>query len=354
MFTLKTPISFSINPFFLIVAFFLGFIWSNGNVPLAFMLMGIVTISVLVHELGHAFAGMAFNQKVSISLLPFGGLTERKGRQLKSWEEFTIVLMGPVFGFFIYLAASYFSNFVTNELARTLLIFTASVNFFWTILNLLPVMPLDGGQLMRVILQGIWGSTGLKLACILSMVFGSIFAVYFIVRQDFFIAAFFGMFIYESWQIYSSVRYLRDKDSDVSLQRLLTKADKAKAHGEDKRAQEIYTEITHHVNEGLLYNHATQNLAEYALLDENPEAAFQLLYPIRKELNLEGLLLFYETAIKGGHWDEALEAGSKIFEQRPRASLAASNARAAEQLGRVDAAAGWQKAYERLSRPREQ
>lgn len=342
------PISF--NPLFFVVAFFLGFMWSGGNITLSIYFMGIVLVSVFVHEMGHALSGIAFNQKVAISFLPFGGLTERRGRPLKHWEEFIVVIMGPLFGFTLYLLASFIIPFAVPGIWKTLLIFTATVNFYWTFLNLLPVLPLDGGHLMRIILQSIWQSNGLKIACFISMLVGAAIALWFILKQDFFIASFFAIFVYESWQMYSSVKFLKDEDSNITLQRLLTKGQKAKSKGEEGKAHGIFSEIRNKVKGGLLYNHATLNLAEHELKHERTEVAYSLLYPIRRQLDLDGLSLFHETALKGGHWQEALETGSKIFEQRPSAEMAIANSRAAEKLGNLEATKGWQRAYHNLNR----
>lgn len=345
MFTIPFSIPITINPFFPVVAFFLGYLWSGGNIPLAVIIMGIITVSILVHEFGHALTGKLFKQKVKISLLPLGGLTERQGRPLSAWQDFMIVLMGPLFGFMLYfVAASIASMGVKSPLMLQILNITAVINLYWTILNLVPVLPLDGGQLLRIILQGIWGVKGLKAACILSVLIGALFMVAFMVMQDFLVAAIFAMFTFEGWKLYSDVKFLKDHDTDIAMQRLLTKGEKAHQKGDHERSSEIYKELREKAKSGALYNLATLRLAERDIEEDRLESSFELLYPIRKELSLEGQMLYQEAAFKSGHWKEALEVGSYLYKNEPSKELAEENAEAAKALNLEEAYRGWLKA----------
>ena len=326
------------------VAFFLGYMWSGGNLTLSFYLMGVVTLSVFVHEMGHAITGLVFRQKVKISLLPFGGLTERRGKPLKGWQEFLIILMGPAFGFMLYLIAKSVYPQTPEGVLRQVVAFTAVANLFWSIVNLLPVLPLDGGQLVRVVLQGIWGTKGLKASCFFSIFFGILFGFYFILRQEFLLASIFAIFVYESWQIYQSVKFLTDEDTDVELQRLMTKGEKAFDKRDFEKAKEIFSQVRDRLKKGVLYNQATYFLAEMAFQENLPEETFSLLKPIFRELNFEGIYRFHRAAMETKAWKEALQSGTKLWEITPSRQLAKDNQVAAEALGDETAAKGWEKA----------
>jgi Zn-dependent protease len=332
-----------ISPLFWVIAFLLGFSWSGGDFTLAMCLMGVVAVSVLIHEFGHALTGIAFGQKVSVSLLPFGGLTERKGPPLKGWQEFLIILLGPGFGFLLYLAAKALAPQLSDGLFKQVVVFTAAANLFWTIVNLLPILPMDGGQLMRVILQSVWGTKGLRTACILSMFFGIAFALLAIFNQDFLIASIFAIFVYESWQTYQSVKYLTDDDQNVELQRLMVKGEKALEHGEMERAKEIFTSVRSQLKKGVLYNRATYCLARIANHEHNVKEVYTLLNPIRDELSLEGINLYHQAAMLTEAWAEALNTGQKLYEYSQSPQLAKDNSIASRALGDHTAAEGWAK-----------
>ena len=140
--------------------------------------------------------------------------------------------MGPLFGFSLYGFCVYLTRSTTLPLANQVLGIAAQINFYWTVLNVLPVIPLDGGQLVRIVLQGIWGIRGLKAACLLSIAIGALFVVGFIMMGDMLIASLFALFAYESWRLFADVKFLKDHDADITLQRLLTKGEKARERGD--------------------------------------------------------------------------------------------------------------------------
>ena len=63
---MKIPIQ--ISPLFPLVAFLLAFLWSGGNLLLTVIIVGIIVVSILFHEFGHALTALLFKQKVKISL----------------------------------------------------------------------------------------------------------------------------------------------------------------------------------------------------------------------------------------------------------------------------------------------
>ena len=343
-------VSIQIHPLFFLVAFLLGFFWSAGDLFLSFMMVGVITISVFVHEAGHALTGLAFKQKVKISLLPFGGLTEKKGKRLKGWQEFLITLMGPAFGFILYLMSQDLARAYPEGVFGKLFSLSALVNLWWTILNLLPVMPLDGGQLVRIVLQSLWGIRGLKASCIFSMVIGIFFVVIFFLKQDFLIGSIFALFTYESWRLYADVQHLTDSDTEVSFQRLFAKGEKAYEKGDMEKSHEIFTELRRQVQKGALFNLATLHLAEIAFSNSKYDDGYHLLEPIKQELNLTGLALFQELSFRTSHWADALFAGTKVAQSSPTAELALQNARASGELGDKTAEAGWMQLYHKMNR----
>lgn len=334
-----------IHPLFLLMALFLAFMMSQGDLFLTIIIAVIIAFSILVHEFGHALAGLAFHQRVTISLLPFGGLTERQGKRLRGWQDFLIVLMGPLFGFSLYLAASFLWVHYPQGILGNVFAITAIINLYWTLLNLVPVLPLDGGQLVRVILQGIWGVKGLKAACILSIGLGGLAALGGLIMGEMLLGSIFAIFAFESWRIYNDVQYLKDEDTDVHFQRLLAKGEKAHERGEAEKSREIYTELRRQLSGGALFNLASLRLAEMALAHGNGEEAYTLLEPIKNELSLDGLALFHEAAFLTHHWQDALFAGTKVAKTLPTAALALKNAQAAAELGDKTAEEGWMKSY---------
>jgi len=137
----------------------------------AFLVVPALLGSILVHELGHAFAASHWGTVYRITVHGGGGLTEWRVLGTPCWRKTVAVsLAGPMAGFL--LAASAWA-------AQTLLLsvpwlwIAASglcwLNLAWSLFNLLPVYPLDGGQALRTVLLHRYPSTGELAAAIVSL-----------------------------------------------------------------------------------------------------------------------------------------------------------------------------------------
>jgi Zn-dependent protease len=126
--------------------------------------IGIVFVSVLAHELGHAFMGRAFGLSPAIELYGFGGLTSWVGgRNIGHGRSLLISLAGPSVSL-ILAVAGWVTFFMVSD--HWIVKEAAWANTVWTAFNLLPVMPLDGGNAFR---SGL-GWLGLKSAEVVARV----------------------------------------------------------------------------------------------------------------------------------------------------------------------------------------
>jgi Zn-dependent protease len=116
---------------------------SRSLVELA-MLVGVI----FVHELGHMAGMILFGYRdVRIFFIPFlGGAASGKKRGVAKWKEAIVLLLGPLPGIVagVILLKVVHGDGLLHTLAMQLIILNA--------LNLLPMHPLDGGQLFTVVL----------------------------------------------------------------------------------------------------------------------------------------------------------------------------------------------------------
>jgi Zn-dependent protease len=118
------------------------------------------TLAVLVHELGHAAAARTAGAQPHIALIGFGGVTTFVPPQpLSRLRSLGISLAGPAVGLLIGGGLL----LLKKELGIGLDPFSWQADALrigivtclgWSVLNLLPVLPLDGGQAMRELLPG--------------------------------------------------------------------------------------------------------------------------------------------------------------------------------------------------------
>ncbi len=147
--------------------------------------VGIISISVLIHELGHALASRGFGYNAIIRLVGMGGVTQTLPKspgdvvELPWHHELLIVIAGPLSGLGLGLFAGLLSLLgrVVGQLPPALdyvLLSVFGANLFWALLNLVPVSPLDGGAISRVLLMRLFGRRGFLFAQILTLVVASL------------------------------------------------------------------------------------------------------------------------------------------------------------------------------------
>jgi Zn-dependent protease len=120
----------------------------------------VATVSVLIHELGHAVVARTTGAEPEIALTGFGGVTTWvPPAQLSRARSLAISLAGPVVGLLVGLGLLAVWRSVGDGLdggswQRTVIWFGVWTCLGWSVINLLPVLPLDGGQAMRELLPG--------------------------------------------------------------------------------------------------------------------------------------------------------------------------------------------------------
>ena len=174
---------------FVIVMAVLGYYPGVRAVDLGLWLL-ITPFAVLVHELGHAVAARSAGARPQIALTGFGGVTSFvPPRPLSRIRSLGIALAGPVVGLAVGVALAVIQATVAVDpsgwqaSALRIGIFTCIA---WSVLNLLPVLPLDGGQAMRELLPGS-GEVRARRAAAVSVVVAVLAAIaaYLYLRQPF-------------------------------------------------------------------------------------------------------------------------------------------------------------------------
>lgn len=123
----------------------------EGWLAFGVVLAGVVGffLSVLAHELGHAFAARIFGiRTLGIVLLPFGGAAQLERRRVAPWVDAAISLAGPLVN--LVLAVVLFAAWVVLDTRALSLL--AGVNLALGTFNLLPAFPMDGGHVLRALL----------------------------------------------------------------------------------------------------------------------------------------------------------------------------------------------------------
>jgi Zn-dependent protease len=231
-----------VHPFFWVVILLLGLNGDKLEPVSALVWVAVVFVSVLIHELGHAFLQRKFGGRPWIVLHGFGGLSACNDCDRSPRSQIIISLAGPMAGFllaavlvigirlaghgirivllgndFIFDGAGfrwnwterfllYYSQFVpfssaTLNLALYDLLF---VNIMWGLLNLLPIYPLDGGQIARELFTLGNPRRGIVQSLQLSIGTAVLVAVYALLQSSIYLCLMFGFLAYGSYQALQS------------------------------------------------------------------------------------------------------------------------------------------------------
>lgn len=116
--------------------------------------MSAVFLSILIHELGHALTMRNYgDRRVHITLFAFGGLAQGSQWHTRK-QDIMVSAAGPALQILAGLAVGW-SVTLWHPSSIWLLQFFDSftiVSIFWALLNLLPIVPLDGGRLCMALL----------------------------------------------------------------------------------------------------------------------------------------------------------------------------------------------------------
>ena len=219
-----------INPLFWVVTAMLG--WGGRDRGAAEVLVWIacVFISILVHEFGHGLTTRAlFHNNPSIVLYGMGGLCFSNGEERHLWKRALVIIMGPGAGFLLFGLVAVAGTLILGIVGVgpflyfhhqpprwvTPLVWLAYsdmlyINLFWGLVNLLPIYPLDGGQLTQVFLTMHDRRQGARRGYIVGLVTAGLIAIWLFSRgtqEDYFNAFFVAYLAMINYQLLQASHY---------------------------------------------------------------------------------------------------------------------------------------------------
>lgn len=354
------PVRF--DPTFLFLVLGLGYLWvqrSHGTTMFVIWIP-LVTAAILVHELGHALVGRAFGLRPFIVLHGMGGLTSfdaRDHRALPHGHRILITLAGPlagiVLGGLVWLVTTQFVVIPPGSLAEGVAQWAVFTTLGWGVLNLVPMMPLDGGQIVATLLDKLFGLRGVLFARIASIVVAvGIAGLLLLATQlagepvDPFSLFVLGGLALMNWRAYTLERGWQ---KDASLEQALEEAYAALEARDTARVQRLAGAIRARAATPQAKAHAAHLLAWAHLLEGDAPRARAALeaFPAgtRPDAFLEGSVL-----LATGSPSEALAPLIEALVDRRDDAVADAVARAALEAGRIDELVGLIESKQRSER----
>lgn len=173
---------------------------------LLFMLAGF--ISILVHELGHALTAKHFGKRVEIVLQAFGGYAAYSGGgRLSRFQSFLIIAAGPAIQILLGVAALILVIQVEglSPYGKYFFVKLCQVSIIWAVLNLIPVLPMDGGRILETLL----GPQRLRLTLQISIAVAVIIVILSLVYNiGMLLPIFMGLMAYENYKSLKSISWM--------------------------------------------------------------------------------------------------------------------------------------------------
>ncbi len=116
-----------------------------------FSTLSALLIAVVIHELGHAAALYAFGAEIKSLRFDISGLCMSYCGLRGRASEFVALLSGPLAG----LVFAYLFSKIGREYSSEFLLISSGFGFILSVYNLLPILPLDGGRMLRCVLGSI-------------------------------------------------------------------------------------------------------------------------------------------------------------------------------------------------------
>jgi Zn-dependent protease len=133
---------------------------------IGFLMALLLFTSVLLHELGHSLVAKSQGIEVnSITLFLFGGVAAIDRESKTPSQALQVAIAGPIVSMILFVIFWGLDNiFSSNNLWSFITIDLARINLVLAIFNLIPGLPLDGGQVLKAV---VWKFTGDRLTGVL-------------------------------------------------------------------------------------------------------------------------------------------------------------------------------------------
>ncbi|SIO59291.1 Zn-dependent protease (includes SpoIVFB) [Singulisphaera sp. GP187] len=233
--------------FWLIMAVLSG---GENHLDKVLIFIGCAFLSILVHEYGHGLMSRFYGYPpTEIVLFWMGGYCACDLGRQRPWQRLAVLAAGPGSGFallgLVFLVGNLFlgisfaddlelirimvglssgqnlsgAYFQLSPIAQSVFWVLTAINLMWGLLNLLPILPLDGGRITEVLLTMYNRRQGMRWAHIVSLLTAGALAMVFFQRNQIGPGIWFAYFAFQNYQVlqtlHQSAKYgLVEDDAD--------------------------------------------------------------------------------------------------------------------------------------------
>jgi stage IV sporulation protein FB len=203
-----------VHPLFWVVAALLGsntLLDPDRGPAYMFVWIACLFFSILIHELGHALAAKSFGWPPEIMLYSMGGVAMfRPGVGISASRSILISFAGPAAGFMlfgiVFASSMGIGDVALHPLVDDTIFQLIWINLIWGLVNLLPVLPLDGGRICESVCTSLRPRDGELWALRIGMIVAGGVALMFLSWKLMYPGFLFCYLCFNNFQMYQAYR----------------------------------------------------------------------------------------------------------------------------------------------------
>ena len=337
-----------IHPIFWVFIVLFTRIYENPNLE-SLILGAVVVFSLLVHEYGHALTAAYFGASPQINLEAFGGNAQYDGYGITNKQKFIITLNGPLLESSL-IALSYFflksDMFAHSYYIQYFLITMMKLNIYWCLLNLIPVAPLDGGQMLGYLLQRKFGERGYKASLIIGLSAVAVVSPYLFYQGQFFFGALLLFWGFQNFQMLQRSGISFKKTTPFSA---YVKGIQAMDNNDLEEAKKILKKLLKSKDNKIKHS-ATESLAKVYLQENDSQKSYELLLKSDHQHLREGKYLLCKLAFERKNYELVGKYSKEIYDIKPSYETAILNSEAFAHLNNPVYSEGWKETASQFDR----
>lgn len=328
-----------IHPSFWIFLLFFTGIYNNPSIE-SVIVGAVMFVSLLVHEYGHALTAAYFGAKPTITLEAFGGRAEYSSFGISRKKQLLITLNGPLMESLL-IAFPYFllesGIFASHYYIQYILYIFMRLNILWCLLNLIPIKPLDGGNIVSSLLEDRFGARGSQISLAIGLISVVLIAPYLYFGLG---ITFFPIFLaILGLQNIQQLRqnWVRNEVSPFSLYR---QGVEAAASNDFKEAKKHFKKLLK-AKDNYIKHSAIESLAKIYFQENDRQKSYDLLLNTDHSFLREGKSLLCKLAFERNNHQLVGKYSREIYHLEPSYETAILNSQAFANLNQPRLAGGW-------------
>lgn len=299
----------------------------------------VMIISLLIHEYGHALTAVYFGANPTVTLEAFGGNAQYNSHGISKFQQFIITLNGPLVESLLIFIPYYLLKsevFASHYYTQVILYITMRVNILWCLLNLIPIEPLDGGHLLRYLIEEKFGAQGYKISLIIGLISVALIAPYLFFKGITFFSIFLVILAFQSLQKLTR----HSEQNEVSAYSLYLQGVEAANSNHAEKAKKIFKKLLRS-KDNYIKHAAIESLAKIYFHENQKQKSYELLLKAEHQLLQEGKSLLCKLAFERNNHALVVKYSRDVYAAEPTFETAIRNSQAFATLNQPELAGGW-------------